>query len=303
MKIAITTTSFGKYDRSPLKRLEDEKIDYVLNPYGRKLTKKEVVDIAKDIDGIIAGTEPINRWVFNNLANLKVVSRCGVGMDNVDLAAAEKMGIKVFNTPFGPTLAVAELTVGLVLNLLRKITQMDRELRIATWKKRMGNLLHSKKIGIVGFGRIGQKVAELLLPFGVEIGYCDVCEISCSLPCLPQNFESLLLWSDIISLHLSSQNELLPLIGKRELQKMKKGSWLINASRGGIVDENALYSALKNGHIAGAAIDVFDKEPYEGPLSDLENVILTPHVGSYAQEARIAMEKQAVENLIQGLKD
>lgn len=206
MKIVITTTSFGKYDKSPLNRLIEEGMDFILNPYDRKLTKEEVVEIAKDEEGIIAGTEQLNGWVFNNLAYLKVVSRCGVGLDNVDLVSAEKKEINVFNTPFGLTLAVAELTVGLILNLLRKITQMDRELRQSVWKKRMVSLLHGKKAGVIGFGRIGQKVSELLLPFGVEISYCDACDISCNLPCSPQNIESLISWADIILLHLSTPN-------------------------------------------------------------------------------------------------
>ncbi len=302
-KIIITTTSFAKFDAQPLRFLKGTGFEVVLNSYGRKLSGDEVVKLAADAVGLIAGTEPLDKAVLEKLPLLKVISRCGVGLDNVDLASAEKKGIKVFNTPYGPTLAVAELTVGLILNLLRKIAQMDRELRHSLWEKRTGNLLHGKKVGIIGFGRIGQKVSELLLPFGVEISYCDVCDISCNLPCSPQNIESLLSWADIILLHLSTPNEPLPLIGKKEIQKMKKGSWLINVSRGGIVDEQALYSALKNDHLAGATIDVFDKEPYDGPLSELENVILTPHIGSYAKEARVEMEMQAAKNLIKGLND
>lgn len=303
MKIAITTTSFGEYDRLPLECLEKEKVEYILNPFGRKLTKEEIIDLAKGVKGIIAGTEPLDSYVLNNLPGLKVISRCGVGTDNVDLEVAQRLGIKVYNTPYGPTLPVAELTVGLILDLLRRITQMDRELRGSTWKKRMGNLLHGKKIGIVGFGRIGQKVAELLLPFGVEISYFDSCKVSCKLPCSPQKLETLLAWADIISLHLSPMKETGPIITEQEIQLMKRGAWLVNVARGGVVDEEALYDALKEGHLGGAALDVFDKEPYKGALCTLENVILTPHIGSYALEARVAMEKQAVENLIQGLSD
>lgn len=302
MKVAITTTSFARYDRSLLDMLEEKQIQYVLNPHGRKLSEKEVVEVAKGADGIIAGTEPLNELVLNNLSSLRVISRCGVGMDNVDLEAAERLGIKVFNTPYGPTLAVAELTVGLILDLLRKITQMDRELRTTTWNKRMGNLLYGKKVGIVGFGRIGQKVAELLLPFGVEIGYCDVREVSHNTSCRPQELETLLAWADVITLHLCPSKENGPIIRKRDIQLMKPGAWLVNVARGGIVDEEALYNALKDGHLSGAAVDVFDKEPYNGPLRKLENVIVTPHIGSYALEARVDMEKKAVENLIEGLK-
>ena len=302
MKIAITTSSFGKYDSRVLNSLKEKKIQYVLNPYGRKLSQEEAVEVAKDAKGIIAGTEPLDEWVLDRLPGLKVISRCGVGMENVDLAAAEFRGIKVFNTPYGPTLPVAELTVGLILNLLRKVTRMDRELRAGTWKKRMGNLLHGKKIGIVGFGRIGQKVAELLLPFGVEVNYYDVCEVSCNLSCSTQTMENLLSWADIITLHVSTRNEKGSVIGREELRQMKNGAWLVNVARGEVVDEDALYDALKEDRIAGAAVDVFEKEPYDGPLAQLDNVIITPHIGSYALEARAAMEATSVENLLRGLE-
>jgi len=302
MKIATTTSSFGTYDPNVLAPLKERGIEYILNPYGRKLTQEEVIDLAKDAEGIIAGTEPLNRLVFEQLPRLKVISRCGVGMDNVDQSASKEKRIQVFNTPYGPTLPVAELTVGLILDLLRKVTQMDRELRGGTWKKRMGNLLHGKRIGIVGFGRIGQKVAELLLPFGVEINYCDVCDVSCNLSCSPKELEDLFSWADIISLHLSTRTEKGPIIGSREIQQMKKGSWLINVARGGVVDENALYHALKEGRLAGAAVDVFEEEPYNGALAQLDNVIITPHIGSYALEARVAMEATSVENLLRGLE-
>jgi D-3-phosphoglycerate dehydrogenase / 2-oxoglutarate reductase len=300
MKVAITTSSFGKYDSCVLDVLEEKEIRYVLNPYGRKLNQKEVVDVAKGAEGIIAGTESLDEWAFDRLPGLKVISRCGVGMDNVDLAATEKRGITVFNTPFGPTLPVAELTVGLILDLLRKVTLMDRELRAGTWKKRMGSLLHGKRIGIVGFGRIGQKVAELLLPFGVEINYCDVCDIHCLLSCSPKEMADLFSWADIITLHVSSTSQNILSIGPDLIAQMKKGAWLVNVARGGVVDEEALYIALKENRIAGAALDVFEDEPYTGALAELDNVILTPHIGSYALEGRVAIEAAAVENLLRG---
>jgi D-3-phosphoglycerate dehydrogenase len=301
MKVAITTTSFGKYDRSPLNRLKENQIHYILNPFGRKLNEEEVVELAKDAKGVIAGTEPLTAWVLNSLPSLRIISRCGSGMDNVDIEAAQRLRIKVLNIPFGPTLAVAELTVGLILGLVRRLSQMDKELKGGTWKKRMGHLLHGKRVGIIGFGRIGQKVAELLLPFGVEIGFCDINKPSYDLSLVSFDLEDLLPWADIISLHLSLPEEEEPVIQNREIRMMKKGAWLINTSRGGIVDEEALIGALKSGHLSGAALDVYEKEPYEGPLCGLDNVILTPHIGSYALEARVAMEMQAVDNLMEGL--
>lgn len=300
MKVAITTSSFGKYDRKPLDELERDEVEYALNPYGRKLVREEILELAKDAEGIIAGTEALDAAVLGKLHRLKVISRCGVGMDNVDLKAAEELGIQVFSTPDGPTLAVAELTIGLMLNLLRKVSLMDRKLREGIWNKNMGNLLCGKKVAVIGFGRIGQKVAGLLSPFGVDIAYCDVRYIECSFPGMQK--EELLTWGDIITLHCSAKSDDEPIIGKEQLRQMKKGAWLINGSRGGLVDEEALYWSLKNGHLSGAALDVFENEPYTGPLCELDNVILTPHVGSYAMEARIEMEMQAVKNLINGLQ-
>ena len=303
MKVAITTTSFGKQDPSPLELMKKEGVAYVINPYGRKLCQEEIVELIEGVDGIIAGTEPLTRKVLESSPSLRVISRCGVGMDNVDVTAAEERGIRIFNTPYGPTLAVAELTVGLILDLLRNISWMDRELRNLTWKKKMGNLVQGKRIGIVGFGRIGQKVAELLLPFGVDIGYCDLCDVSNAMVCTSYEMETLLAWADIISLHVSVPSHTGPVLGEREIRLMKKGAWLINVARGGVLDEKALFEALANGHLAGAALDVFEKEPYYGPLSAMDNVVLTPHIGSYALESRIIMEKQAVENLLIGLRE
>ena len=302
-KIVITTTSFAKFDDQPLQLLKDSGFEVVLNPYGRKLAGDEVVELTADAVGLIAGTEPLDKSVLEKLPLLKVISRCGVGMDNVDLEAAEQLGIKVLNTPFGPTLAVAELNVGLILDLLRKVTLMDREMRVGIWKKRMGNLLSGKKVGIIGFGRIGQKTGELLRAFGCEIGYYDNVRIRGFKDSRIKKLEldELLHESDIVTVHVSGKYEK-PLLGGREMEMMKKGSWLINVARGGVVDEDALYNALKDGRLAGAALDVFEREPYNGPLKELDNVILTPHIGSYAKEARVEMEMQAAKNLIEGLE-
>jgi Phosphoglycerate dehydrogenase and related dehydrogenases len=303
MKIVITTTSFAKFDNSPLQLLNNSGYDVALNPYGRSLTSDQVVALAADAVGVIAGTEPLDRSVLQKLSSLRFISRCGAGMDNIDLAAAAEMNIKVDNTPSGPTLAVAELTVGLILDLLRKTTLMDREMRTGIWKKHMGNLLRGKTVGIIGFGRIGQKTGKLLRALGCEIGYYDsiMIEGSKDLKIERMEMDELLRKSDIVTIHVSGKYEK-PLLGAKEIEMMKKGTWLVNVARGGVVDEEALLNALKNGRLAGAALDVFEKEPYNGPLKKLENIILTPHIGSYAKEARVEMEMQAARNLIEGLR-
>jgi len=297
-KIVITTTSFGKFDKRPLRLLKSKRLKVVLNPYQRKLTREEVVKLCKGATGIIAGTEILDAKVIEKLSDLKVISRCGSGLGNVDCNAAEKNGIKVFNTPDAPVLAVAELTVGLIIGLMRKINQMDAAIRKGKWEKLMGSLLCDKKVGIIGFGRIGRKVARLLRAFGSEIAYADPLVEDGLLGLKRLSREGLLRWADIITLHVSGQGKL---IGWKELGLMKKGSWIINTSRGGLIDEVMLFEYLKNGRLAGAALDVFGDEPYSGRLRQLDNVLLTPHIGSYAKEARVKMEVEAAGNLLRGL--
>jgi D-3-phosphoglycerate dehydrogenase len=301
LKIAISTTSFAKFDAAPLELCKKIKYRVVINPYMRKVNSQELIRLAKDAVGLIAGTESITNDILLELPKLKVISRCGAGLDNIDLDAAKRLRIKVFNTPDAPTFAVAELTVGLILNLLRKINQADSNIRSSKWEKPMGNLLYGKKVGIIGFGRIGKRVARILSGFGVTIAFYD---IKRKLP--PNNyqrkgFKDILGWADIITLHLSVLKGQGCIIGKKELGLMKEGAWLINLSRGGVVDEKSLYNTLKCGRLRGAALDVFEKEPYTGCLRELNNVILTPHIGSYAAETRIEMERQAMENLLRGL--
>ena len=298
-KIAISTTSFAKYNNCPLNLCTEKGYEVVLNPHGRKVRPDELIELAKDAVGLIAGTESITEEVLVKLPSLKVISRCGAGIDNVNLDATKRLGVRVFNTPGAPTLAVAELTVGLILDLLRKVSQMDRDMRNKQWKKRMGNLLRDKRVGIKGFGRVGKKVAVLLKPFGCEIAYADPFVEDGLLGHRCLRLEDLLRWADIITIHISVSEKL---IGEKEFQLIRKGAYLVNTSRGGVVDESIMYKYLKSGYLAGAALDVFEEEPYTGPLKELDNVILTPHIGSYAKEARIEMERQAVMNLLKGLE-
>lgn len=298
-KVLITTSTFAKYDSSVLDLMKKAGIEFQLNPFERKLTEKEIVDLASDMDGLIAGTESLNSNVIPKLKNLKVISRCGAGLDNVDLMTAEKLGIKVFNTPDAPTQAVAELTLGLILDCLRHISQADREIRHEKWYKPMGQLLEGKTVGIIGYGRIGKAVAKLIQSFNVKILVYDIIKFTETAEVKSVSFDDLVSNSEIISLHMPANKDCI--IDSNAIAKMKTGAYLINAARGGLVDENALYEALKSGKLAGAGIDVFEKEPYQGKLIELDNIILTSHIGSYAKESRILMEKQAIENLIKTL--
>lgn len=248
---------------------------------------------------MLAGTEPVTDSVLKDAREyLKIISRVGVGWDNVDKQTAQELGIQVFRTAGVLNQAVAELTLGMILSALRAIPLQDRQIRDGVWQKKMGGLLQDKVVGIIGFGSIGQCVGKLISAFGATVLYYD--------PVLTDvvwaksvSIHELLGQSDILTIHAEAQKQIL---GEKELLSLcKPGVIIVNTSRGCLIDENVLYKALVSGQVSFACLDVFDQEPYSGPLSQLENVILTPHVGSYAIEARIRMEEMAVENMLSGL--
>jgi D-3-phosphoglycerate dehydrogenase len=271
---------------------------------GRKLTEDEVIEYASDVTGIVAGVEPLNKKVMDNLPNLKCISRVGVGMDSVDLEYAKSKGITVVNTPNGPTRAVAELTIALTMDLLRRVSKADRNIKNKIWKKEIGNLILNKTIGIFGFGRIGRETAKLFQGLGANViaydlfpdsEYAELNDIKMV------EKEELFKVADIVTIHVPGNKDKTPVITATELNMMKKSAYLVNISRGGVVDEEALFNTLNQNEIVAGATDVFISEPYRGKLIELENVILTPHLGSYAKEAKLKMEIDAVNNLIQSL--
>lgn len=305
MKVLTSPSSFGQVGAEPFDLLKNAGFEIINNPYGRKLTEDEVIELAKDCVGIVAGVEPLTPRVMDALPGLKVISRVGIGMDSVDLDYAKEKGIVVRNTPDGPTRAVAELTLGMTLSLLRRIPQADAALKSKVWKKQTGNLILDKKIGVIGLGRIGRLVSQLFRGIGNPVigfdPYADANWASANGVELA-DFETVLKTADIITLHVPGNADKSPVISAKELELFKTSALLINISRGGIVDEEALYTALSTGKLAAAAIDVFVNEPYSGPLTELDNVVLTPHIGSYAEEGKLLMEIDAVNNLINELK-
>lgn len=303
-KVIITTSSFARYDTSAIDMLIAKGLDVILNPFGRKLTESEVHGMLEQERpiGMIAGTEPLTPFVLSHAGSyLRVISRAGSGWDNIDHETAESRGIAVYRTPNAVTDAVAELTLALILNLLRQVGSSERELREGRWEKRMGSLLSEKKVGIVGCGRIGKRVGTLLEAFGAKVAFNDVCQVNTPPTWISLGLEDLLKESDIVTLHCAPGKDTGVIFDEQRIRGMKKGSWLINTSRGGLIDEQALYRTLKSGHLQGAALDVFEQEPYQGPLRDLDNVILTPHIGSYARESRTRMERESAVNLLKGL--
>ena len=295
-KILLGPSTFAQLDKAPLEKLQTAGFTVVDNPYKRKLTKEELLELlANDVIGIIAGLEPLDRDVMEK-TTLKVISRCGSGMSNVDQAAAAELGIKVYSTPYGPTNAVAELTLGALLCLLREIPLMDRELHDGKWSKKIGGQLEGKTIAIIGFGRIGQRVTELLGPFHVKILVVDPLAETDGSPYEVVPLSEALKRADIVSLHVSGEEII---IGAEELEKIKPGAYPMNAARGGLIDEAALVEAIESGIIKGAWLDTFTNEPYNGPLTKLPQVVLTPHVGSYTRECRLSMEMESVDNLLE----
>lgn len=294
-KILIGPSSFAQLDETPMLMLQQAGFEIVDNPFKRRLTESEVMQLLdSDVVGLIAGLEPLNRKVLS-ASNLQVVSRVGAGLANVDLDAAKNLGIDICYTPYGPTKAVAELTLATLLSLIRFIPQMDSSLHNGEWNKKIGFQLDGKIIVIIGYGRIGRQFAEYLVPFNNKIIIVDPFIDKYEVDYEVMSLNDAITKADIISMHLSGEE---CLIGEKEIASMKDGVFLLNAARGGIISESALISSLKSGKIAGAWIDTFEKEPYSGPLSNFDNVILTPHVGSYTLECRKQMETEAVENLI-----
>ena len=304
-QILFTTSSFSLKECPELIELQKIGFELIFNPRKRRLTQSEVKDLlGSGVVAMLAGVEPLNRDVLGGAKNLRVISRCGAGLDTVDLIAAQEFGIIVLNTPDAPSLPVAELTIAHMLNLLRHISTADRATKEGHWLPLMGSLLSNKKVGLIGCGRIGQQLIRLLGGFDVDIMVYDPYVNSSSIPPNVRNvgLDLLLQNCDIVSLHVPYLSSTHHLIDSRALRMMKNSAYLINVSRGGLVDEGALFEVLKEGAIAGAALDVFESEPYVGPLLKLDNIVVTNHMGSYAYEARERMEREAVVNLLSGLR-
>lgn len=300
-KVFISTSSFGKVDPAPLDRLKQSGVIFDTNPVGRTLSAEEAARFLADVDGLIAGTEPLTREVLASAKRLKVISRCGVGIDNVDLQAASDFGITVTTTNRAHIQAVAELTIGALIALLRQIPQNDRAVHAGRWEKTPGQLLYGRTVGIIGLGNVGKAVTRALQPFEVKVLAYDPFpdpDFAAQYAVTYTALDELMQRSDIVSLHVPYRPELHHLLNRDRLAQMRPGAYLVNTARGGLVDEDALCDLLESGKIAGAFIDTFEKEPYRGRLIDVPNAILSPHVGAYARESRVAMETEAVENLL-----
>lgn len=306
-KIFVGSRSFGKVVDDGLELLGKEG-EIIRNPHGRALSSDELRESLLDVDAALLGNDVCDANVLEAASKLKVISRHGIGVDSVDLKAATENGIVVANTPRVNTTAVAEHTIALMLAILRRIPDANLSLKSKKWEalKFVGAELAGKTLGIIGLGAIGKEVAKRARAFGAEILYADKTrdmdlERQLCLSFVP--LHTLLKESDIISIHVPLIPETRRLIDRKEVALMKKGAYVINTARGGIVDSDALADGLQSGRLAGAALDVFDTEPpdFASRLFNVEKIIMTPHIGAYTVEAIRKMDYTAANNVTKAL--
>ena len=303
-KVAITIRSFDL--NSPAMDTLRKTCDVIyINSTGLRLSESELCSILREVEGVIAGTEKITDDVMRSSGSLKVISRVGVGLDSIDLVSAKMHHILVKNTPESPVISVAEHTVALMFSLLKNIPQYNEKIHQKDYTLQPNSLLYEKKVGIIGLGRIGSKVATYLSCMGCKIQFFDPFVMS-GIPTSwvrMDSLESLMANSDIVTIHSTASPLGKPLIEEKLLSHAKKGIIIINTARGSLIDEHALITSLENGWVSAAGLDVFSSEPYEGDLLKYPQVIVTPHVASNTIETRRQMELEAVKNLIMGLRE
>ncbi len=281
---------------------KEAEVDY-LEP-----SPEELLDIIERYDAIIVRSRTkVTAEVIERGKNLKVIGRAGVGVDNIDVKKATEKGIMVVNAPRGSTHSVAELVFGHMLSLARHLSYADRSLREGRWEKKklLGIELQGKTLGVIGFGRIGQEVWKLAQAFGMSCIAFDPYMPADAIEkqgARPGSLEDVLRESDFITIHALLTDETRHMISGEQFEMMKPTAYLINCARGGIVDEDALYHAAKEGKIGGAALDVFEKEPPgDSPLFELDNVYFTPHLGASTREAQIRAGVTTAEQVLKVL--
>jgi D-3-phosphoglycerate dehydrogenase len=302
--VLIALSTFVEHDRAPLDLLERSGRPFRIHDTGKRITTPELLDEGRDAAVIVAGVEPYDAPTLEQLPALRCISRCGVGTDAIDLAAARARGIAVLNTPDVPTAAVAELALSMFLALSRNLRRQANLMQAHQWKRLEAHLLGGRTVGIVGLGRIGRRVAELCRAFGANViahdPFADAAAAAAAgIALLPM--DELLARADIVSLHAARSATHPLVLDAAAFARMKRGVVVVNLARGSMVDEPALIDALRSGHVAGAGLDVFSSEPYDGPLCDFEQVILTPHSATLPVETRAAMELECVDKALRFL--
>ena len=306
MKILITPRSFASFSDKSLKMFTERGYEIKRNNTGRPYEKEEMLKLIRDIDGIIIGIDELSAEIIEGADTLKVISKYGIGLDNIDINTATNKKIIVTSTPTANVDAVADLAFGLILSLARRIPEADKKTKSGKWEKIIGKSVWEKTLGVIGLGKISRQVVKRAIGFEMNILAFDIVKDKKFVQKYGikyVNLEKLLRKSDYITIHIPLNDATRGMISYEELEKMKKNAFLINTSRGGIVDEEALYDALRNNKLRGAALDVYNNEPLrESPLKELDNMIMTPHIGAYTEEAIENMSIQAAQNLIDVLE-
>ena len=299
--ILIAIDTFDQVNTGQISRLKELGLSVRLNETGRILDYENNADIYTDIKYIIAGLERYDEKFFNQFPSIEVISRIGVGVDSIDLVAAKKNNVSIYITSDKPSVAVAELCIANMISLLRNTYKMSNDLKEGRWHPIEGNELRNCTIGIVGLGSIGKQVAKRVYAFGSRIiaygrtwnqQFADKYKIK------KVALQNLIKTSDIVTVHLPFEEETKNIISKQLIENLAPGAVLINTSRSGVIDNLALKEAVIKKKLSGVAIDVFDEYRNISPWEDVENVILTPHIGSHTKETRKAMEETAVSNLL-----
>lgn len=309
-KVFVSTHPFSRASSEPLEILKSSGFEYSINPLGKKLTGQELYELAGDATAIIAGTEDLSVLIEKS-KKLKLIARIGIGLDSVPLQICKDKDIKVCYTPDAVTDAVAEMALGMIISLSRKFITADHAIRNGGWERFEGKAIKEQTIGLIGFGRIGTRLTELLSPFkpGKILVY-DILNKSETIENFKKlgvnisqvSLEELITTSDTISVHAPKTPLTTDLINREAFQKMKDGVVIINTARGGIINERDLIEFLDNKKIMAAGLDVFSKEPYKGELNNYKQVLLTQHMGSCSFEARRRMEKETAEDVIRFFK-
>lgn len=303
MKILVTPTSFHPNSPSPaLQRLQAFADELIFNPKGKPLEEEELLPLLRDCDGCIAGLDFYTAGVISPCERLKVISRYGAGVDRVDLKAASEKRIAVCNTPGANAQAVADLTMGLILSVARRIPMLDRKTKTGAWVRSTGTELYGKTAGILGLGAVGRAVAKRCQGFSMRVlaydPYLDG-EYAKENRIEPVAFEQLIREADVICLHLPLTPETRHIFNAETMRRMRPGVILVNTARGGLIDEAAALHYLESGHLGGLGLDAYEQEPPQPtPLFELENVVTTPHIAAHTKEAVLNMANMAVENLI-----
>lgn len=307
VKVLLTPRSFGKYSKEPYQLLKENGIEVVTNPTGGILKEEEMKELIKDVDAIIVGVDTLNEDVLKEAKKLQVISKYGVGIDNIDIDYCKKNNIEVTITRGANSSAVADYSFALLLAVARRVSEIDKDCRSHDWSKKVSLDVYGKKIGILGLGAIGKGVAERAEGFKMEIYGYDIYKDEEFIKNHNIHFttiEEIMKECDFVSIHLPLTKDTHHIINRDMLKSAKKNLIIINTARGGIIDENALYEALKSGDIYGAGIDVFENEPAaDSKLLELDNVVVGSHCSASSVGAVDKMSMIATENVIKVLKE